>query len=317
VNIAINNRPSAQRCQASSSAYPIKTFKDRDAWIRLLLAVDADALSCTAKIVAIRIALHHNVETEQCNPAIGKLVLGTGMSKSTVLRMLCELEREGWIGIDRSRGRYTNSFELRAPTVSRVTPFNSVSSDTVEGSSTVSAVTPQQCQRWHRNSVTADTQKRERTENRTAKDRVSLGVDVNRKQGRRQEGEHQDEIETFFEAWYRQYPKHAAKATALKAYRAVVTKKLATPDELLAGAMRYAAERSGQEQRYTKHPSTWLNGGCWADEPSRPVGPTIDQDGNPVLQAPGRAQGQAPAFGKQFTEALAAARRLTERGGGQ
>jgi hypothetical protein len=35
---------------------------------------------------------------------------------------------------------------------------------------------------------------------------------------------------------------------------------------MLNGAMRYAAERTGQDQRYTKHPATWLNGQCWKDE---------------------------------------------------
>jgi hypothetical protein len=34
--------------------------------------------------------------------------------------------------------------------------------------------------------------------------------------------------------------------------------------------MRYAAERAGQPPKYTKHPATWLKGGCWADEPTNP-----------------------------------------------
>jgi len=39
----------------------------------------------------------------------------------------------------------------------------------------------------------------------------------------------------------------------------------ATPDQILQGAMRYAAERRGEDPRYTKHPATWLNKGCWSD----------------------------------------------------
>jgi hypothetical protein len=36
---------------------------------------------------------------------------------------------------------------------------------------------------------------------------------------------------------------------------------------LEAGAMRYAAERTGQDHKFTKYPTTWLNGDCWTDEP--------------------------------------------------
>ena len=37
--------------------------------------------------------------------------------------------------------------------------------------------------------------------------------------------------------------------------------------DLLADAMRYAAAQAGKDQTYTKHPTTWLNGKCWLDEP--------------------------------------------------
>jgi hypothetical protein len=30
--------------------------------------------------------------------------------------------------------------------------------------------------------------------------------------------------------------------------------------------MRYAAERRGEDPRFTKHPATWLRKGCWSDE---------------------------------------------------
>jgi hypothetical protein len=101
-------------------------------------------------------------------------------------------------------------------------------------------------------------------------------------EGRREVGTlstHRDSC-AGFEDWWRQYPKRVAKAAALKAYRTVITKKLATVDELLAGAMRYAAEREGQDPRYTKHPATWLNGGCWADEAAMALISTIDEAGN-------------------------------------
>jgi hypothetical protein len=105
---------------------------------------------------------------------------------------------------------------------------------------------------------------------------------------RRRKEDSSDDIEASFNTWYRQYPKHVAKSAALKAYRTVIAKKLATPDELLTGAMRYASERSGQDPKYTKHPSTWLNAGCWADESPVPAGVTIDSNGNQIKPPPDR-----------------------------
>lgn len=40
--------------------------------------------------------------------------------------------------------------------------------------------------------------------------------------------------------------------------------------------MRYAGERSGEDPTFTKHPSTWLNAGCWADQPRPPHKATSD-----------------------------------------
>jgi hypothetical protein len=75
-----------------------------------------------------------------------------------------------------------------------------------------------------------------------------------------------------FENWWQQYPKRVGKLKAEQAYSAA--KKKATADELLEGASRYAAERAGQDPKYTKHPTTWLNAGGWLDEPQQPSRPT-------------------------------------------
>lgn len=74
-----------------------------------------------------------------------------------------------------------------------------------------------------------------------------------------------------FSEWYKAYPLHKGRGAAEKAYQAALKKKKATPQELLAGALRYAAEKrrpDGIIDPYTKHPATWLNQECWADEPS-------------------------------------------------
>lgn len=72
-----------------------------------------------------------------------------------------------------------------------------------------------------------------------------------------------------FDEFWHLFPRRTAKRAAQKSYRGAIARG-ADPVQILTGAKRYAAERQGQDERYTKHPSTWLNGDCWAD--GAPVG---------------------------------------------
>ncbi len=76
-----------------------------------------------------------------------------------------------------------------------------------------------------------------------------------------------DSISASFAEWWSIYPRRVAKRRAWIAYQKAA--KAAHPDDLLAGAQRYATEREGQDQQYTKHPATWLHGACWLDEPAQ------------------------------------------------
>jgi hypothetical protein len=71
-----------------------------------------------------------------------------------------------------------------------------------------------------------------------------------------------------FAAFYDAYPKHVGRLAAEAAW--AKAKKRADPAAIIAGAKRYAEERRGQDKRFTKHPATWLNQGCWEDEPTTP-----------------------------------------------
>lgn len=68
-----------------------------------------------------------------------------------------------------------------------------------------------------------------------------------------------------FENFWRTYPRRIEKKSAFKAWKTAL-KSGATADEITAGAVRYAKYRAGEPERFTKHPSTWLNQGCWEDE---------------------------------------------------
>lgn len=77
-----------------------------------------------------------------------------------------------------------------------------------------------------------------------------------------------EEPEGFAE-WYTAYPRHSGRDAAARAYAAAL-RRGATRDELFAGAQRYATERAGEPAEFTKLPATWLNAGCWKDEPQAP-----------------------------------------------
>lgn len=69
-----------------------------------------------------------------------------------------------------------------------------------------------------------------------------------------------------FDEFWSIYPRRVAKLAAKKAWDRAI-KNGSSPDIIIAGAHRYARERRQAEDRYTKHPATWLNGGCWMDDP--------------------------------------------------
>lgn len=79
----------------------------------------------------------------------------------------------------------------------------------------------------------------------------------------------QRETDRLFDEFWSQYPLRRAKKKARAAFEKAL-KEGASPHEIVSGAMRYAAERDGQDPQFTKHPTTWLNGACWEDEPAPP-----------------------------------------------
>lgn len=73
-----------------------------------------------------------------------------------------------------------------------------------------------------------------------------------------------------FAEFYDLYPKHKGRDAAARAFEKVI-KRNVDPQDLINGAKRYRAEVKGIDPRYVKHPATWLNQGCWQDEPDAPA----------------------------------------------
>ena len=64
--------------------------------------------------------------------------------------------------------------------------------------------------------------------------------------------------------WYAEYPRKAGRAAAEKAY--VKAREKASAETMLAGAKSYASDPN-RSPEFTKLPATWLNAGCWDDDP--------------------------------------------------
>jgi hypothetical protein len=80
-----------------------------------------------------------------------------------------------------------------------------------------------------------------------------------------------------FEEWWLVYPRHVGKQAAHKAYdRALVN---VSPARLIEAAERFRDDPN-REDRFTPHPTTWLNQGRWDDDPLPPRNGS--RQGNPV-----------------------------------
>jgi len=82
----------------------------------------------------------------------------------------------------------------------------------------------------------------------------------------------------MFDLFWEAAPKKVGKQHALKAFKAAI--KTTDPAVLIDGMKGYASicQQKGTEPQYIKHPTTWLNGGCWEDEADEAT-PVLDNYG--------------------------------------
>lgn len=97
-----------------------------------------------------------------------------------------------------------------------------------------------------------------------------------------------------FDEFWKAYPRKVGKIAAERAYAKALTAGH-DPALIIEGARFYAMERKLQDPQYTKHPATWLNAGCWQDEPDPAYTP-------PVITGPSEA---ASAMPRPFAEVRA------------
>lgn len=87
-----------------------------------------------------------------------------------------------------------------------------------------------------------------------------------------------EDLKAFGDFWA-VYPKKKNKAEALMAWKKAVESGVA-PARITAAATAFARERHGQDPKFTKFPATWLNKGCYDDEPD--PAPSAGPGGTPT-----------------------------------
>lgn len=85
-----------------------------------------------------------------------------------------------------------------------------------------------------------------------------------KEQGKGNSAQARSDYSPEFDTFWATYPRKEAKRQAWKAWGKAIER--ATPEQITAGARRYADDPNRSEQ-FTKHGATWLNADGWEDEP--------------------------------------------------
>jgi Helix-turn-helix domain len=260
-------------------------------WMRGV--TDDKRISIVHRLVLIRICLHRRNDDGQCSPGYDAVAAEVGVHRATVFRAVDAAVRSGWLAQPVRHGRAFGDFVFTFPVsfaaakVAPVQPQEDPNVAPVQRQSRTGANTKSQRQRGSQASSTASTRngslngRREREKSQTPHPPVAARGSKRSpaKKTPAARPKPKPELGDSFREFWGVYPRRVAKEAARKAHAAAI-KRGADPETLIATAQRYAGERAGQDPRYTKHPATWLNGGCWEDEP--PAGDVIDEAGNLV-----------------------------------
>ena len=233
------------------------------------VARDADLRPSAARLAIVMSGLI-NRETGDAWPSIDHLAAELGMSRRGVQKAVESLVERGYLERDLGGGRkLSNRYKLRIPGDKGRTPvhgFDPKQRTPVHGNSDKqrTAVHPLEAERANGRSDKGRTPVHPTPFKETNEDRdLSLSLSDSQKSST---AKAKSTDPNFGEFW-QHYPRKAGRKNAERAFAKAV-KDGTDPRDIIAGSMRYAAERDGQEPRFTKHPATWLNGGHWEDEPT-------------------------------------------------
>ncbi len=108
----MSNTPARHREQAALNR-PIETFRDRDAFMRAVLA--DPRLTIAERAIIVRLALHLDAAHGTLSVKYLTVAKELGISERTVMRAIAKAAAIGWIEIERRPGK-TNHFRLQGVT---------------------------------------------------------------------------------------------------------------------------------------------------------------------------------------------------------
>ncbi|MGU3662143.1 helix-turn-helix domain-containing protein [Methylobacterium fujisawaense] len=242
---------------------------------QLLQAILADAeLPATAKVVAARMLDYLHTQTGRCCPSYQSLADGTGLKRRAIIYAAQDLEERRWIRVDRVKGGAATGPSRYATNEIQFDFLRAGSSDPTVHSDAPSRVHDDAPSTVHVDALLQDDNSAPSCTGGVhggAPSTVHGRAPESGNTGKRT-GKSLPHTPSRFDEWWETYPRRDGKIAARKAFDRILKNRQATVEELIAGAQRYAAARAGQDPKFTKVPTTWLNGGHWADEPPPPGG---------------------------------------------
>lgn len=240
------------------------------AWQRQLVA--DHRLPGSALRVALVVADHMNRKTGDAWPGQGRIAELCGLSRTGVRKAISMLEERGHLLVEAGRGRRLTS-RYRWKLDNQETARNDHTSDPFSEENGNQSDPLSKTEKGHSCAKKGHSciEKGHPSCHKPTEEPIEEPTEVDTPIIPQSFFEDFSDAETDpppdrFEEFWDQYPRRVAKGAARGAWRKAA--KTADPGEIIRGAMRYAAEREGQEARFTKHPATWLKAECWADDPA-------------------------------------------------
>ena len=229
----------------NGQTYPALSLPDKAA---LASDITADGrLRASDKVVALALLFRfHNTRTGQCNPSYERLAKSCGLERRAVINAIHRLEAASRLTINRTTGgrNRRNQYWFSARPAETVTSGTPIYPETVN----------------------AEAQNREPPFTPDGEPAFTRIEPRNLNTGK----EHRNPSRSgeSFDQFWSAYPRKVAKKGAERIFERIIGKGEATSAELITGAERYAEQcrELGTEACFIKHPTTWLNAGCWTDE---------------------------------------------------
>lgn len=271
-----------------------------DKWMVSKAAMAYRHLSASSKILLFALLDNRNLKTAQCDPSMARLAECIGLSRRRTVAALRELEAAGWVRTSPTCGG-RNAFSIDFKKASAAHVEVDIPHDKVvmgRGDENVMGGYDENVMRGYDEFVT---QTREEETEKRNKGEILSPSPLAAASGADLPSNHQvpepipsprskievDEVDDEFVEFWAQYPRGDDPQAARRAYKRT-RRKGASAVDLIAGCLRYAAERDAiirerpDQARFTKTAARWLEAGAWLNPPAtsnaaRPMASPIDR----------------------------------------